>query len=143
MSVPGYSTAQRISLDLAGYHQDTVEVGYEVSSSGRTLIKRKDYHISVLSFFEVFNDSVEVYHNNNKIVSWYIHKDNNPYTSTGYSGKEIAIYRTAGVNEIVIKLIHQKKYIKFNLKKEYPLYSIQRYQEIWHVNARKYVMVLM
>jgi hypothetical protein len=146
MLISNCSTIKRMNsaeeVDLKGFEHEPIKIGLGINADNSNLIKREDPKVVILSFFEEFEDTVKVYHNSKEIVSWYINKNNNPSTSSGYSGKDIAIYTSKSEDVIIIQLVNKKKYIRFLLQNKFPLYTIQRYSNIWYVNPRSQVMIL-
>ncbi|PUZ28979.1 hypothetical protein DCC81_05775 [Chitinophaga parva] len=136
------TSGNKVGVNLDGYQEERIKLGYERVTDSASMIVQGARELAVLSFFEEFNDIVEVYLNKKKIASWNINDENRKYTSTGYSGNDIGISQFMESDVITIRLVNQKKYIKFNLQPGYPLYTIQRYGGIWYVNLRKQVMIL-
>jgi hypothetical protein len=131
------------SIYPASFVRDSLIIGYEnqVIDSNK-LVKRQDTNLVVLSFFEEFDDTVTLYLNG--IEKWraLIKGKNNQSGSTGYSGVDVGVSSTNKNNLIQIKLLDQKRFVEFLLDKEYPLCSIQRYNNIWHINYRKHLIQL-
>lgn len=126
------------------FKQETIKFYKETNDTSglKVPIFQRDSKYIHFSFYEEFNDSLVLYLNKAKVGEWYIHKDLNPSESSGYSGIDCLIAPTKKRNKIYIYLVKQKKYIVFSLDRRWPLYTIQRYNEVWYVNARKYQVVL-
>lgn len=136
------TSGNKVGINLDGYQEERVKFGHEQVTDSAGMIVQGAKELAVLSFFEEFNDIVEVYLNRKKIASWNMNDENRKYTSTGYSGNDIGISQFKESDVITIRLVNQRKYVKFNLQPGYPLYTIQRYGGIWYVNLRKQVMIL-
>ncbi|WP_143306613.1 hypothetical protein [Chitinophaga vietnamensis] len=123
-------------MNELGYQRDSVRIGegYYDKHPNATPLNPEDS--LVLAFFEVFDDSTAVYNNGRKIAQLYIKKANNPYTSTGYSYKNVVLHGLEKDSKIVIRLLTKKKYVEFIPDIRYPVYSIQRYNGIWYINPR-------
>jgi hypothetical protein len=136
------STAQANKVKF--FVQEELRFFKEQTDTSKTsqLIKTQDCNSIVFSFFEEFNDTLALFINNKKRGEWLIQTKDNPSESTGYSGIAYEVSLKRKKNIISIRLLSQKKYIKFKIDKTYPLYSIQRYNNVWYVNGRKYKMIL-
>lgn len=110
--------------------------------SAAMLIKRNNRRSITFVFFEEFNDTLVVCLNNKEIGKWILQEQNNPIQSSGYSGINVNFLLKGRKNHVTMRLMRQKKYIEFKIDKNYPVYSIQRYDNVWYVNARKYRMDL-
>lgn len=131
------------SIYPASFVKDSLIVGYEnqVLDSNK-LVERQDTNLVVLSFFEEFNDTVTLHLNG--IEKWrsLINGKDNPIGSTGYSGVDVGVSSSNKKDVIQIRLLNKKRFVEFFLNKEYPLCSIQRYNNIWHINYRKHLIQL-
>jgi len=132
------------SLNVDSLKKEQVKYEYETGScDSSVLIKRTDSNLIILSFFEVFDDTVVMYVNGKEVMKQNIIKSNNPSTSSGYSGYDVGIVLNDTTDKkIYFKLVNQKKYVSIVLDKSYPLCTIQRYDDIWYVNFRKKRMII-
>ena len=131
------------SLDFGLLTQEKVVYGFESENSDTSLlIKRTDTNLVILSFYEVFEDSVIIYVNKKERFKNFLSTKNNPSYSSGYSGFKLGILLEEGVsNTIYLELKNQKKYASIVVDKSYPLCTIQRYNNIWYVNFRRKIMI--
>lgn len=124
-----------------GLAVEELRMGQIEKGEGCVPIKRANENVVVLSFFEEFNDSVIVYANGKKIAGYYLVPDVE-LVSSGYSGVDCVMYLKSERNNICIELVDQKKCVFFDIDKKKPLYSIQRYGNVWYVNGRECVMTV-
>lgn len=126
------------------FEREEVRIYMEKTDTSKisSLIKRSNCNAIVFSFFEQFNDTVVLFINNKKHGQWYIDAKNNPVESSGYSGIDYSLILKKKKNKVLIKLLNQRKYVEFEVTKKYPLYTVQRYGNIWYINVRKYTMIL-
>ncbi|MFB6456130.1 hypothetical protein ACE38W_12735 [Chitinophaga sp. Hz27] len=90
----------------------------------------------VLPFFEIFDDTVIVYKNQEKLAEMRIYTNENPYISTGYSYKDVVAADLCVTDVITICLKSQRRYIQFVPDLRLPLCSIQRYNQKWYISPR-------
>lgn len=106
------------------------------------LVKRENCNTVYFSFFEEFDDTLVLVINNKVIKQWPIYNKNNSTSSSGFSEIIHGVILKKRKSKVLIKLLNKKKYIEFIVDKKFPLFSIQRYNNVWYVNARKYMMNL-
>jgi len=139
--IPPFSIAcyaQNRTLDLSGFAKEQMKIedgNKEIDSS--KLIKRDNSDVVQISFFEIFDDSVVLYINAKQMWKGSVYQKNNPFTSTGWCGFDLNFAFKGSKNIATIKLIRQKVYIQFPISQEFPLYMIQRYDNIWYVRPLK------
>jgi hypothetical protein len=125
------------------YDSEPIKYFKEDSVKNESLkIKNVPKGVIMFYFFEEFNDTLCLYINNKKRGEWMISSANNPTTSSGYSGINYTLELHKSRNVAIIKLKNQKKVISFEIDKNFPLYTIQRYNSVWYVNARKQILIL-
>lgn len=125
---------QKRLLNLKGYSEGQIKYVNENIDSSR-LIKRANSQDVDIAFYEIFDDSVIVFVGHSKIWSGTIYKDQNPYSSTGWSGHDLTCTLNDSSAVVTIKLIRQRQYIKFRIFRDIPAYIIQRYNNLWYVRA--------
>jgi hypothetical protein len=129
-------SCQKRLLGLNGFSKGQITyVNEKVDSS--LLIQRIDKRIVILSFYEVFDDSVVVILGKRKLWSGSIYKNQNPFSSFGWSGHDLSCDLKRSNTNVTIKLVHQRQYIKFRMYSDIPAYMIQRYNDIWYVRSLK------
>jgi hypothetical protein len=125
-------------IDLAGLTREQVKIeNGNPNIDSAKIIRRHNNDLVTLSFFEEFNDTLIVYLNNKEKGRFFVHTKNNPYTSSGYSGIDLNLLSAKPKGMVIVRLLGQKKYIEFEISREYPLYIIQRYSGIWYVRSTK------
>ena len=138
----GCFPAKQSRIDLSGLTRESTKIYSEKIDDSTRLIKRENNNLVKISFFEQFNDTVILYENGIEKGRWFIHAKNNPYTSTGYSGIDYILIANKKRNTITLRLLQQKKYIQFELDKNYPWYIIQRYNAMWYIRSSKVTLKL-
>jgi hypothetical protein len=139
-----YQTSGQTRFYDGRFEKEQLKLFKEADSMGSAamLIKRNNRRSITFVFFEEFNDTLVVCLNNKEIGKWILQEQNNPIQSSGYSGINVNFLLKGRKNHVTMRLMRQKKYIEFKIDKNYPVYSIQRYDNVWYVNARKYRMDL-
>jgi hypothetical protein len=138
----GCTGSRYVNKNFDSLKTENVKVSYLNEESNCIRIKRADSNTIVLSFFEEFNDSLKIYENKKQIVGYSIYTINNPAESSGYSGVDCQLRLDNNEDIIGIELVNQKIYVEFTIDISYPLYSVQRYNNVWYVNGRKCMMIL-
>jgi hypothetical protein len=93
------------------------------------------YEIKFMIFDE-FNDTMRIYINDRIAWQGYVNEANNPSTSSGYSGITVNLDSKKEIKKVSIVLLEQKKFVEFTIAKYYPLYTLQRFNDIWYINGR-------
>ena len=135
----GCFSAKRINGNSNKFSIDSVKRGKEKigDADSSLLIKKNKGKVSIL-FTEIFNDTLIMTQNRKFIKKWFMTSDS--MKSVGYVPFDTTL--NVGTKSIIdIFLLRQKKKISFFLDDSYPFVTIQRYNEVWYVNDRYYVMI--
>ena len=140
-SLTGCFSRRDYKNGLAGFTKEIVEIDEERPDShdSSQTINKTNNNTVVLSFFEIFNDTLVLYINKLKIKQWPMYSDSNK--STGYIRFDTLIYLKKK-RLITVKMLTQKKYVELSIDNRSPFVTVQRYGGIWKVNYRRHIMVI-
>ena len=117
------------NLSLTGITQCPLKINYERKSKDKALINRIDKNKITFLFFQDFSDSVTFFVNGNLVMEKYVNHDST-LISTEYTGVSVAYNFCCKKNDILIKYKSQNFFLRFTVRKKWPLYTIHAYRNL-------------
>lgn len=131
-------TAQEINLST--FKKLSPDENFERRCKGRKKIKRINKNNVTLSFFQDFSDSIIIYVDHKEAVRKFLEHDS-MLVSTDFTGYMFSNEYTKRKTTITIVYLNEKSYTRFELNRNFPLYSLHFYRnKFYAVAARKCIM---
>jgi hypothetical protein len=136
-----YSSFSQIS-NFNNFDSCIPKISYQKKGNRSTKIKRTDKNQVAIGFFQDFSDTVKVYNGDSLIFNDFIRYDTSK-VSTKYTGICFLYNFVSENSQLTVTYFYQKKYLRFNLNKNYPLYTIHVYRrnKCW-VTGRKSSIII-
>jgi len=122
LSLASIKLCAQDKIDFNGYHFGIVKFEFSIDSLQEGGVK--EVNDVILSFFEIFDDSLVVYSGKNQIWTGSLYKKNNPFISTGWSGFNLSLKVYSKMPFIFIKMVKKKEYIKIPIFKNSSIFMI-------------------
>lgn len=90
----------------------------------------------ILSFFNFFEDTIEVYLKDKLISKSFVSYDTS-IVSTKYTGYNCIVNFEKRKEDVYIVSKNKNVKIKFKASRKFPYYTISIYDNVWYVSARK------
>lgn len=124
-----------------GYSEDEVVVSYVHNDDSYPIkysFESDDTNLICLGFRKQFNDTIEVFINNEREILFY----KNDSITNVYDSYDQPLFKYVRLKKLKnypvrISLKQNKRMIEFKLDKKYKLYIISRADDVWYVTVRK------
>lgn len=125
-----------ITQIMSGDPKPVVKIGKFVDAGCNDQTSRASENLVLLSFFNFLQDTISLYIENRLVFKAAVSKDTS-IVSTDYTGFSFAVSLPHAKTDIYIMSNKERVLVKARLKRKYPVYLIQLYNNVWYINPRK------